>query len=54
MKAFRNLKVHLDLLSFLPLRQVQTEEADKSCVTFVLHNEDHTFGNALRYMIMKE
>ncbi|XP_033632374.1 DNA-directed RNA polymerases I and III subunit RPAC2-like [Asterias rubens] len=26
---------------------------DTPCLTFVLHNEDHTLGNALRYMIMK-
>ncbi|KAK2188395.1 hypothetical protein NP493_133g02008 [Ridgeia piscesae] len=26
---------------------------DETCKTFVLHNEDHTLGNALRYMIMK-
>ncbi|KAI0224743.1 DNA-directed RNA polymerases I and III subunit RPAC2 [Lamellibrachia satsuma] len=26
---------------------------DETCRTFVLHNEDHTLGNALRYMIMK-
>eukprot|EP01137_Pigoraptor_chileana_P007181 Opistho-2@3489 len=24
-----------------------------TCATFVLHDEDHTLGNALRYMIMK-
>ena len=27
---------------------------DETCKTFVLHNEDHTLGNALRYMIMKK
>ncbi|KAK6173014.1 hypothetical protein SNE40_016554 [Patella caerulea] len=27
-------------------------EAD-SCKTFVMHNEDHTLGNSLRYIIMK-
>uniref|UniRef100_A0A8C3T217 DNA-directed RNA polymerases I and III subunit RPAC2 n=1 Tax=Chelydra serpentina TaxID=8475 RepID=A0A8C3T217_CHESE len=26
---------------------------DGNCVTFVLHDEDHTLGNSLRYMIMK-
>ncbi|KAK3701729.1 hypothetical protein QZH41_018891, partial [Actinostola sp. cb2023] len=26
---------------------------DEACATFVLHEEDHTLGNALRYMIMK-
>ncbi|XP_014428792.1 DNA-directed RNA polymerases I and III subunit RPAC2-like [Pelodiscus sinensis] len=35
------------------LELVQADGADGSCVTFVLHNEDHTLGNSLRYMIMK-
>ncbi|XP_007435113.1 DNA-directed RNA polymerases I and III subunit RPAC2-like [Python bivittatus] len=35
------------------LQMVRAEGSDKSCVTFVLHNEDHTLGNSLRYMIMK-
>lgn len=26
---------------------------DASCVTFCIHGEDHTLGNALRYIIMK-
>ncbi|XP_064404873.1 DNA-directed RNA polymerases I and III subunit RPAC2-like [Halichondria panicea] len=26
---------------------------DTTCMTFVLKQEDHTLGNALRYMIMK-
>jgi DNA-directed RNA polymerase I and III subunit RPAC2 len=26
---------------------------DESCMTFVLHGEDHTLGNALRHIIMK-
>ncbi|XP_065681512.1 DNA-directed RNA polymerases I and III subunit RPAC2 [Hydra vulgaris] len=26
---------------------------DEKCQTFVFHNEDHTIGNSLRYMIMK-
>lgn len=33
--------------------QVQADGADEGCVTFVLHDEDHTLGNSLRYMIMK-
>ncbi|KAG8553237.1 hypothetical protein GDO81_003332 [Engystomops pustulosus] len=33
--------------------QVQASGTDESCVTFVLHEEDHTLGNALRYMVMK-
>uniref|UniRef100_A0A6J0V076 DNA-directed RNA polymerases I and III subunit RPAC2 n=1 Tax=Pogona vitticeps TaxID=103695 RepID=A0A6J0V076_9SAUR len=36
------------------LQMVRAEGSDKSCVTFVLHNEDHTLGNSLRYMIMKD
>nr|XP_015207127.1 PREDICTED: DNA-directed RNA polymerases I and III subunit RPAC2-like [Lepisosteus oculatus] len=35
------------------LEVVQAEGGDDSCVTFVLHDEDHTLGNALRYMVMK-
>ncbi|XP_060741066.1 DNA-directed RNA polymerases I and III subunit RPAC2 [Tachysurus vachellii] len=35
------------------LEMVQADGADESCVTFVLHEEDHTLGNSLRYMIMK-
>lgn len=26
---------------------------DETCKTFVFHNEDHTLGNSLRYMVMK-
>uniref|UniRef100_A0A8C4QQA3 DNA-directed RNA polymerases I and III subunit RPAC2 n=1 Tax=Eptatretus burgeri TaxID=7764 RepID=A0A8C4QQA3_EPTBU len=33
--------------------QLQAEGVDETCVTFVLHEQDHTLGNALRYMIMK-
>ncbi|EMP27324.1 DNA-directed RNA polymerases I and III subunit RPAC2 [Chelonia mydas] len=32
---------------------VQADGTDGNCVTFVLHDEDHTLGNSLRYMIMK-
>ncbi|XP_028671815.1 DNA-directed RNA polymerases I and III subunit RPAC2 [Erpetoichthys calabaricus] len=35
------------------LEMVQAEGADESCVTYVMHDEDHTLGNSLRYMIMK-
>ena len=27
---------------------------DETCTTFVLHEEDHTLGNSLRYIIMKK
>ncbi|XP_074650597.1 DNA-directed RNA polymerases I and III subunit RPAC2-like [Tubulanus polymorphus] len=26
---------------------------DETCRTFILHNEDHTLGNSLRYITMK-
>ncbi|XP_009271723.1 PREDICTED: DNA-directed RNA polymerases I and III subunit RPAC2 [Aptenodytes forsteri] len=32
---------------------VQPDGTDGNCVTFVLHDEDHTLGNSLRYMVMK-
>ncbi|XP_069068229.1 DNA-directed RNA polymerases I and III subunit RPAC2-like [Pleurodeles waltl] len=35
------------------LEMVQASGTDDSCVTFVLHDEDHTLGNSVRYMIMK-
>uniref|UniRef100_A0A6I8RDR9 DNA-directed RNA polymerases I and III subunit RPAC2 n=1 Tax=Xenopus tropicalis TaxID=8364 RepID=A0A6I8RDR9_XENTR len=35
------------------LERVQAQGNDESCVTFVLHEEDHTLGNSLRYMVMK-
>ncbi|KAK3100107.1 hypothetical protein FSP39_014889 [Pinctada imbricata] len=28
-------------------------EDDETCKTFVFHNEDHTLGNSLRYIVMK-
>ena len=35
--------------------QVSLEDPDDtSCMTFVLKEEDHTLGNALRYMILKK
>ncbi|XP_071087882.1 DNA-directed RNA polymerases I and III subunit RPAC2-like isoform X1 [Haliotis cracherodii] len=36
------------------LEVIQTgEEDDETCRTFVMHNEDHTLGNSLRYVLMK-
>ncbi|XP_040179558.1 DNA-directed RNA polymerases I and III subunit RPAC2-like isoform X1 [Rana temporaria] len=35
------------------LEMIQANGMDESCVTFVLHEEDHTLGNGLRYLIMK-
>ncbi|XP_055583595.1 uncharacterized protein LOC102049131 isoform X1 [Falco cherrug] len=36
------------------LETVQADGTDGNCVTFVLHDEDHTLGNSLRYMVMKK
>lgn len=33
--------------------QVEILGSDKTCTTFRLHDEDHTLGNALRYMLSK-
>ncbi|XP_053845797.1 DNA-directed RNA polymerases I and III subunit RPAC2-like isoform X1 [Vidua macroura] len=35
------------------LETIQADGTDGNCVTFVLHDEDHTLGNSLRYMVMK-
>ncbi|OXB58690.1 hypothetical protein ASZ78_016862 [Callipepla squamata] len=40
-------------LFFPNLWQVQADGTDGNCVTFMLHDEDHTLGNSLRYMVMK-
>ncbi|XP_058856683.1 DNA-directed RNA polymerases I and III subunit RPAC2 isoform X1 [Acipenser ruthenus] len=49
-KLWRDMKRKAVFFSVLT---VQAEGSDDSCVTFVLHDEDHTLGNSLRYMIMK-
>ena len=36
------------------LKQLPGHEPDYSACTFCLANEDHTLGNALRWIIMKE
>lgn len=36
------------------LEKSKLSNDDDKCVTFVLHHEDHTLGNTLRYMIMKD
>lgn len=36
------------------LSQNSTAQDGDTCVTFMLNNEDHTIGNALRYIIMKK
>jgi len=33
------------------LETINTEDNDPTCVTFVLHGEDDTLGNSLRYVI---
>ncbi|XP_034638322.1 DNA-directed RNA polymerases I and III subunit RPAC2-like isoform X1 [Trachemys scripta elegans] len=43
----------LENLPYSDRHKVQADGTDGNCVTFVLHDEDHTFGNSLRYMIMK-
>ncbi|XP_014665829.1 PREDICTED: DNA-directed RNA polymerases I and III subunit RPAC2-like [Priapulus caudatus] len=36
------------------LEVLQLDDAkDETCRTFVMHGEDHTLGNSLRYMVMK-
>ncbi|KAJ3352100.1 DNA-directed RNA polymerases I and III subunit RPAC2, partial [Entophlyctis luteolus] len=37
----------------LPLSQLKGDYDDPSAVTFVLRDEDHTLGNSLRYLLMK-
>ncbi|XP_065186624.1 DNA-directed RNA polymerases I and III subunit RPAC2-like [Sycon ciliatum] len=37
-------------LEMLPLEGVE----DETCSTFILNGEDHTLGNALRHIIMKD
>jgi len=33
--------------------KVEIVGTDETCLTFVLRDEDHTLGNALRYVLMK-
>lgn len=33
--------------------KVEINGADETCLTFILRDEDHTLGNALRYVLMK-
>lgn len=44
----------LALLTALSLRQLPGHAADYSEATFCLMEEDHTLGNALRWMVMKK
>ncbi|TEA24132.1 hypothetical protein DBR06_SOUSAS2610083 [Sousa chinensis] len=43
---------HLRIPEVAPAME-DDQELERHCVTFVLHEEDHTLGNSLRYMIMK-
>lgn len=36
-----------------PEPPVEIIGTDETCLTFVIRNEDHTLGNALRYVLMK-
>jgi DNA-directed RNA polymerase subunit L len=33
---------------------VQVSQEDQNCLTVAIKDEDHTLGNALRYVIMKK
>lgn len=33
--------------------KVEVTGSDETCLTFTVHDEDHTLGNSLRYMLMK-
>lgn len=54
----------LDIVSYYDMQhntviilhlQVTLDDPDDiTCMTFVLKGEDHTLGNALRYMILKK
>jgi len=33
--------------------EIIPDPGDESCVTFVIRNEDHTLGNVVRYMLVK-
>ena len=52
----------ITLLTYIPMCacmcvcvQLSMDDVDDvTCVTFVLRGEDHTLGNALRYIIMKK
>ena len=47
----------ITLRTYIPCVCVQLsmdDVDDVTCVTFVLRGEDHTLGNALRYIIMKK
>lgn len=34
--------------------KVEVTGSDETCLTFTVHGEDHTLGNALRYVLMKD
>lgn len=51
------MKMH-DLIPNICIHRIEVaklkDDDDERCRTFVLHNEDHTLGNSLRYIIMKD
>ena len=38
----------------LPQSIAEDTNSNGTCATFIISNEDHTIGNLLRYMLMKE
>lgn len=47
------LKRYVFICSLTLLQSSIAKEGD-TCVTFMINDEDHTLGNALRYIIMKK
>ena len=47
-----NLIPNMDIHK-LEVSKLKTD-SDETCCTFLLHNEDHTLGNPLRYIILKD
>lgn len=41
-------------IDLLVVRQLKGYEKDLSAATYCLHQEDHTLGNVIRYMLMKK
>ncbi|XP_066189964.1 SLAIN motif-containing protein-like isoform X2 [Sylvia atricapilla] len=52
-EELRHSMPNLARSSLRALEAIQADGTDGNCVTFVLHDEDHTLGNSLRYMVMK-
>lgn len=41
------------IIYFIPF-QLPSPDEDETCKTFILKDEDHTLGNALRYIISQK